>query len=211
MNSFKVRCVGYNRDERYFTKGKVYELADGKITADNGYTYTKKTNDEVLSYLSSWYNFERVDEIKRVIFNDPATIIFWDDGTKTVAKCCDGDKYDAEKGFCIAYLKKTLGVEQFSEELHKWVKEEADTKKEKCHYYTGKVVCIKSDYSWWTVGKVYNVIDGIITANDGGRYPKEGERYVSVDDVRHAGAGIDLNGNLSWKHNYKNEFIPFMG
>ena len=31
--------------------------------------------------------------IKKVIFNDPATIVLWDDGTKTVVKCSEGDTY----------------------------------------------------------------------------------------------------------------------
>lgn len=62
--------------------------------------------------------------IKQVIFNDPATIILWTDGTKTVVKCCDGDEYDAETGFYAAYLKKLLGTKQFNKDRHKWVKEE---------------------------------------------------------------------------------------
>lgn len=33
-----------------------------------------------------------------VIFNGPATIVFWNDGTKTVVKCSDGDEYDPESG-----------------------------------------------------------------------------------------------------------------
>ena len=32
-------------------------------------------------------------EIKRVVFNDPATIVFWKDGTKTVVKCSKGDTF----------------------------------------------------------------------------------------------------------------------
>ena len=48
-------------------------------------------------------------EIKRVIFNNPATIIYWKDGTKTVVKCQPGDTWDEEKGFMAAYLKKLLG------------------------------------------------------------------------------------------------------
>lgn len=47
--------------------------------------------------------------IKRVIYNDPATIIIWDDESKTVAKAEDGDKYDKEKGFYICLLKELLG------------------------------------------------------------------------------------------------------
>lgn len=48
-------------------------------------------------------------EIRKVIFNNPATVILWKDGTKTVVKCGEGDKYDPEKGFAMAIAKKALG------------------------------------------------------------------------------------------------------
>lgn len=32
-------------------------------------------------------------EIKKVIFNPPATIVFWLDGTKTVVKCKEGEEF----------------------------------------------------------------------------------------------------------------------
>lgn len=47
--------------------------------------------------------------IKKVIFNEPATIVFWDDGTKTVVKCSKRDAYDYEKGIAMAVAKKVLG------------------------------------------------------------------------------------------------------
>lgn len=47
--------------------------------------------------------------IKKVIFNKPATIILWEDGTKTVVKCQPGDRYDKEKGFAFALMKKIYG------------------------------------------------------------------------------------------------------
>ena len=47
--------------------------------------------------------------IERVIFNDPATVILWADGTKTVVKCQDGEKYDPEKGLAMALVKKMCG------------------------------------------------------------------------------------------------------
>ena len=60
--------------------------------------------------------------IKEVIFNPPATIIKWEDGTKTVVKCQGDDEYDREKGFVMAYLKKLLGNDNtFNEEINKWV------------------------------------------------------------------------------------------
>lgn len=47
--------------------------------------------------------------IDNVIFNPPATIVFWKDGTKTVVKCQEGDCFDHEKGIAMAYFKKLHG------------------------------------------------------------------------------------------------------
>lgn len=47
-------------------------------------------------------------EIEKVIFNDPATIVFWKDGTKTVVKA-QNEAYDPEKGLAMAISKKALG------------------------------------------------------------------------------------------------------
>ena len=46
---------------------------------------------------------------KKVIFNDPATIVYWPDGSKTVVKCGNGDVYDREKGFAMCVLKRLYG------------------------------------------------------------------------------------------------------
>lgn len=62
--------------------------------------------------------------IKRVIFNDPATVIYWSDGTKTVVKC-KNEEFDKEKGLAMACMKKLLGNKgHYYEEVKKWVKEE---------------------------------------------------------------------------------------
>lgn len=47
-------------------------------------------------------------QIKKIIFNPPATIIFWKDGSKTVVKC-DGEAFDPEKGMAMAISRKVLG------------------------------------------------------------------------------------------------------
>lgn len=61
-------------------------------------------------------------KIKKVIFNEPAAIIMWNDGSKTVVKCQPGDTYDPEKGFVMAYLKKLLGNDNtFNKEIAKWL------------------------------------------------------------------------------------------
>ena len=46
--------------------------------------------------------------IKEVIFHDPATIVYWKDGTKTVVKCQD-EQFDKEKGLLAAIAKKVYG------------------------------------------------------------------------------------------------------
>lgn len=46
---------------------------------------------------------------KRVIYNDPATIIVWEDGTKTVVKCGSDCVYSEYGGFCAATTKKVFG------------------------------------------------------------------------------------------------------
>ena len=47
--------------------------------------------------------------IRKVIFNDPATIVMWSDGSKTVVKCGLEDSYDMEKGLAMAIVKKMAG------------------------------------------------------------------------------------------------------
>jgi len=66
-------------------------------------------------------------KIKKVIFNDPATIIMWADGSKTVVKCQDGDVFDPEKGLAMAMCKKILGNKsKFNNEFKKWLPKESE-------------------------------------------------------------------------------------
>lgn len=67
--------------------------------------------------------------VKKVIFNDPATIVFWSDDTKTVVKCSFNDIYDPEKGMAMAFVKKMFGNDNsFHKLFAKWLpKEEENT------------------------------------------------------------------------------------
>ena len=47
-------------------------------------------------------------DVKEVIYNDPAVVVYWKDGTKTVATAQNED-YDPEKGLAICFAKKALG------------------------------------------------------------------------------------------------------
>lgn len=61
--------------------------------------------------------------IKKVIFNNPATIVYWEDGTKTVVKCGKDDTFDAEKGLALCFMKKALGNKgNYNNTIRKYVK-----------------------------------------------------------------------------------------
>lgn len=63
--------------------------------------------------------------IKDVIYNGPATIVFWVDGSKTVVKCQEDDDYDPEKGLAMAIAKKALGNKgNYCNIFKKWLPEE---------------------------------------------------------------------------------------
>lgn len=65
-------------------------------------------------------------EIKNVVFSDPATIVFWADGTKTVVKCQKqtGDTYSKETGLAMAIAKKAYGNKSnFNDIFTKWLAE----------------------------------------------------------------------------------------
>ena len=81
---------------------------------------------------------ERLPHISKVIFNPPATIVLWGDGTKTVVKCqmcgaCIGNIdaelayhpcYDPEKGLAMCIAKKALGNKgNYYNEFKRWLEE----------------------------------------------------------------------------------------
>lgn len=55
------------------------------------------------------YLVTRMPGCKKVIFNESATIVLWDDGTKTVVKCQEYDEFSFEKGLLLCIAKKAYG------------------------------------------------------------------------------------------------------
>ena len=61
----------------------------------------------------------------RVIYNDPATIAFWSDGTKTIVKAQPGDIFDPEKGLAMAIAKKACdNTGNYYNSFKKWLPKE---------------------------------------------------------------------------------------
>lgn len=68
-----------------------------------------KADVEATKRMAKFFDPDKTPEIKDVIFNYPATIVLWADGTKTVVKAHDDDVYDPEKGLAMAICKKIGG------------------------------------------------------------------------------------------------------
>lgn len=88
-------------------------------------------SDASLLFGSSRTNNRTVNEcpfiIKDVIFSNPATIVLWEDGTKTVVKCQEGDEYSKEVGLALCFAKKALGNKSnFNNVFKKWIPEEEE-------------------------------------------------------------------------------------
>ena len=58
--------------------------------------------------------------IKNVLFNQPATIVFWSDGTKTVSLCHETDTYSKATGLTICICKKLVGNQTFHDIIEQW-------------------------------------------------------------------------------------------
>ena len=70
--------------------------------------------------------------IEQVIFNGPATIVYWKDGCKTIVKCQEGAVNDPEKGFAMAvarhYFCDILGMSRYDGIFKKYLPKETKEK-----------------------------------------------------------------------------------
>lgn len=106
--NYRVRCVGYNRDERYFTVGKVYDVVNGRIKNDNGFEYTERGGEDAIEWLSGWYKFERVEGHHKIVIttDGKTTTALLFEGKKMIrkaeAKCSPEDEFDFMVGAELA-------------------------------------------------------------------------------------------------------------
>ena len=120
MTTFK--CLVVNDDQiKQYAKNRVNSVYGAPKT-----DYAQYAAADVRSTLAAYgamREFKRFDIVK-VIFSDPATIVFWADGTKTVVKCQEGDVYSKETGLAVAIAKKALGNKgNFNEVFKKFIPE----------------------------------------------------------------------------------------
>ena len=133
-------------------------------------TDIKVTEEVAKRYLNSIYGKKTrlVPRIKNVIFNDPATIVFWSDNTKTVVKA-QNEPFDPEKGLAMAICKRALGNEgNYYNEIKKWLP------KEKNETIIGKVITSEATNDGILV--TAEVVDGIF----------KDEIFKYINDIRRA-------------------------
>ena len=116
-------CVG---DKKYNI-----DSMTSRITSRNEYQEIS-----ACTHLSPYNEFNPY-EPEKVIFNDPATIVFWKDGTKTVVKAVY-EPFDKEKGLAMAIAKKALGNKgEYFNVFKKFISEsdkvEKERKRSKCN------------------------------------------------------------------------------
>lgn len=180
----KVRITGCRDDATDHLDGKVGEVVNVYVT-----DIDVKVKGDPYPWCIWNHNAELVNRVhkdKIVISHDGKTTtaaLCHEDGTKktATANCAPEDKFDFFAGAELA-LKRLIG------------KEDVGMKKPEIpKYYNGKVVCVKSEFTRdFTIGKVYEFVDGAVKDNRGAsRFV--GHRITDLNEIKGA-----------W------EFIPFV-
>ena len=107
----------------YLTFMLVKGICEAKIEGDVVCNIPIYTSNEI----SKNYTLIELPKVKQVLYKNPATIVFWKDGSKTVVKCHNNDIYDPEKGLAMAILKKMNGnTGCYYKEFKKWLPKEKE-------------------------------------------------------------------------------------
>ena len=119
-NDLSENGVFWFSEESLFTQE---EIDKEKMEVEACHKAQTELNNTFYEYLCKAFGLPpRHAEIKKVIFNTPATIVFWSDEKKTVVKCADNEAFDEEKGLAMAISKRVLGNQgNYYNEFKKWL------------------------------------------------------------------------------------------
>lgn len=156
----KLYCVKEYKPGEWLTKGKVYEVVDGKVTTDSGY---------VTTYNNDWLGGIRFQEYFIPLVSRPAKVGEW------VLMTDQAFGFTGHHKGEIFKVVETAGSDDVRIDLPKQhgvicMKCEylvLDGYSPEPEYYNGKVVCVEWVGDCFTVGKVYEVINGRMKANTG--------------------------------------------
>lgn len=109
LNEMTYDSSGYCKAIYYFPIGKNIYNCNNSEAFKTEYDCTWIGNESL-----------KIPKIKKIIFNNPATIIYWKDGTKTVVKTSPDDVFNEEIGVAMAYMKKIFeGSRKFKKTIEK--------------------------------------------------------------------------------------------
>lgn len=168
---FGLDCEGAINKRPYFTKAmKGY---CGQILTIDGFTFNDYYTVQECGWKFCDEMFESATVSKEntiVIYKKDNKVIALDKTTGKTAEaiCSPEDKFDFYVGADLAF-ERLLGH-----------KPAPKAREEAPKYFTGEIVCIKSESVWYTLGKIYKVKDGQFADNDGDVCVA---KYKSVDEI----------------------------
>lgn len=120
--------IGMRRSGRYpwncDTADSIKNFIDSNVK-----TYIENDRKATYDFIKS--SGRNCFEPKKVIFNDPATIVIWNDGTKTIVKRREGEPDDKEKAIMYCILKKLCGNKATMDRYLKLFLKEEESNEEK--------------------------------------------------------------------------------
>lgn len=198
---FKVKCVRVEPDDTDFTKGKTYNVVNGKLIDNHGRVFEAWSLPRngcgdfaaLKKWFERWCDFELVEGTKVFTKNDLKTGMFgvMDNGFKFVVvddrliySNGEWDKVSSLNDKLEMYSKKIMTVYDRTTVCSFNILDYAiisnlfnpvyDRERDTKPLYNGKVVCLDNTFnSNYTVGKIYQFKDGQITADNGKRYPMD--------------------------------------
>lgn len=115
INPFYISCdtVKADRINPYFLPNSAFDAAllrkSIQMSMNSIYGITAAAEFEKINKTKLTPTIDIYDKIKDVKFANPATIVFWNDGTKTVVKAQGDEQYVPEVGLAMCICKKVMG------------------------------------------------------------------------------------------------------
>lgn len=121
VSASDLETIASDATERYITTNSItngytdrYPLSYSYFTTSIAACHPNKEGDKKdmtdkkeESLKAKWEKWNKSNFTpKRIVYNPPATIVFWKDKTKTVVKCSEGEEYSEYFGFLAALGKK---------------------------------------------------------------------------------------------------------
>lgn len=118
INSIRINKSGISLGPVEETK--LYGLNREPYTLTTTFTPQKVSINGSKDFSHFTFSIKRYSapEVEKIIFSKGHTIVIWDDKTKTIVNCSE-EKFDAEKGLAMAFMRKIMSRTEFCKLLKK--------------------------------------------------------------------------------------------